>query len=184
MFSSLKFGPDQLEEVVRYDTKIIKGVERQIPKPPVIDKKQALQEQLAQENQGGLFEIGHSEAVSKTFIPHFLDDPDHQFMYGDIAGLLDANGEFMDFINCFMNKRIFNIAKKIKFIVPFTQNQLEVARGHEVIKQIEVILNICQDNIADLIESIQPVLTKCEITDDDDAIDLDVVHDNLVKMFR
>lgn len=42
-------------------------------------------------------------------------------MYSDIAGLMDTSGDLIDYVNCFMNKKIFNQSKKVKFIVPMSR---------------------------------------------------------------
>ena len=41
-------------------------------------------------------------------------------MFTDIAGLNDADGELIDLINCFVNKKLFNLASKVKFSIPFS----------------------------------------------------------------
>ena len=53
-------------------------------------------------------------------MPHFQIDKERDVMFTDIAGLNDADGELIDLINCFVNKKIFNIASKVKFLIPFS----------------------------------------------------------------
>ena len=71
-------------------------------------------------NKENEFKIGHSVAKSMTFMPHFEYDAEQDLMFADIAGLHDTDGEIIDYINCFMNKKIFNTASRVSFIVPFT----------------------------------------------------------------
>ena len=108
-------------------------------------------------------------------------------MYSDIAGLWDTAGDFIDYVNCFMNKQVFNIAKKVKFIVPMTKAQTEDCRGQAIIQQIEVILNICSQSYQDLIKSVQPVITKVPYNPDDEDVnyddDIDVIKANLKAIF-
>ena len=135
-----------------------------------------------------MFNIGHSKAESMTFIPHFYKPEDQDSTYSDIAGLLDTSGDLFDYVNCFMNKRIFNQAKKVKFIVPMTRSQLDDARGGAIIKQIEIILNICSQSYTDTIKSVQPVMTKFEPSPDEEEIvdddDIDVVKNRLSEIFK
>ena len=63
--------------------------------------------------QGNCFKIGHSKAVSETFMPEFKNDFCNNIMYGDIAGLQDTNGPLYDFINCFLVKKIFQLTEHV-----------------------------------------------------------------------
>ena len=63
--------------------------------------------------------------------------------------------DLIDYVNCFVNKKIFNIANKISFIVPFTQTQLRDARGKHILSHIHLILALCTHNrYKELIEAI------------------------------
>jgi hypothetical protein len=47
-----------------------------------------------------------------TFMPQFKIDPDiPDVVWADIAGLQDTGGELISFINSFVNKKIFQLAK-------------------------------------------------------------------------
>lgn len=76
-----------------------------------------------------LMPIGHSLEKSETFIPILIKSPLHDFSYVDIAGLQDTGGSIMEYVNQFINKKIFSMASKIRFIVPFTRDQIYDARG-------------------------------------------------------
>ena len=186
MISSLVFGPDKLEMKAVPEKKMVRGVEKTYYNK-IIDQREDFKGWLAGQNFDGLFEIGHSKAESKTFIPHFYKPPDQNMIYSDIAGLMDTAGDLIEYVNCFMNKKIFNQAKKIKFIVPITKAQMKEVRGGPIVQQIEIILNLCSRSYSDVIKSIQPVITKVEqhpspeeVYDDDD---IDVLKYNLKEIF-
>lgn len=65
------FGPDQLEEVKLPEKRKLASGKEKIFYTKFIDQKPALKEFLLNNKLTGLFEIGHSRAESKTFIPHF-----------------------------------------------------------------------------------------------------------------
>ena len=67
-----------------------------------------------------IFKVGHSQSISETFIPQFAKDMKSDLLYGDIAGLLDTGGPFMQYINCFMNHVIFKKANTVRFLVPMS----------------------------------------------------------------
>jgi len=65
--------------------------------------------------------VGHSQSQSMTFMPQFIIDKENSdVMWADIAGLQDTGGELISFINSFVNKKIFQLAKQVKFLVPLT----------------------------------------------------------------
>ena len=102
-------------------------------------------------------------------------------MFTDIAGLNDADGELIDLMNCFVNKKIFNIASKVKFLIPFSHSQIIEAKGKSVMEHVETIMALCENSqLKDLMDSIQPVITKCPV-DMDNEIDLDELKDQVQK---
>lgn len=60
--------------------------------------------------------------MSKTFLPHFINDEVNGVVYADIAGLQDTGGPLVEFTNCFLNKILFQMVKKIKILVPITKD--------------------------------------------------------------
>jgi len=102
-------------------------------------------------------------------------------MFTDIAGLNDADGELIDLINCFVNKKIFNIASKVKFLIPFSYSQIIEAKGKSVMEHVETVMALCENSqLKDLMDSIQPVITKCPV-DSGNEIDLDELKDSVQK---
>lgn len=73
------------------------STKEKIVKQNVIDHKAPLEH----------FNIGHSKSESMTFLPHFVTDEEAGIVYADIAGLNDTNGEFIELLNCFINRKIF-----------------------------------------------------------------------------
>lgn len=98
--------------------------------------------------------------------------------FGDIAGLLDTKGPVIELLHIFMNKLIFNRACFVRFIVPITRAQLECSRGMEVVNQLKIIQSMINEDCLALGKSIQPVLTKCDPSDQD--FDIEVVRSNLM----
>lgn len=80
-------------------------------------------------------------------MPHFQKDFGSSNIYADIAGLNDTDGLLINFVNCFINKYIFNICGSIRFLVPITQNQIFEQRGQLVRQQVVLIRNICIDDL-------------------------------------
>lgn len=68
-----------------------------------------------------------------TFMPQFTIDRERpDVVWADIAGLQDTGGQLISFINSFVNKKIFQLAKEVKFLVPLTSLQLSDSRGKGV----------------------------------------------------
>ena len=55
-----------------------------------------------------------------------MDDPDpsKNLVWADVAGFTDSSGDLIEFINQFINKKLFLIAKEVKIIVPFTEGKM------------------------------------------------------------
>lgn len=107
----------------------------------------------------------------------------NEFLYfADIAGFHDTSGDLIEFINCFVNKKIFLRANHVKFLFPVTHSQITTNRGVEVREQLQTLQNICNVKLNELAKSILPIVTKCSTSDDD--IDLDVIKSNMYEMFE
>lgn len=126
-------------------------------------------------------------------MPTFLDQKtinnpnqqivDDDFIWTDIAGLLDSGGDLISFINSFVNKKLFSIAHEVKFIIPITLDQIRDSRGQKVRDQIQVIQNVCHGcELNEAIKSIQPVITKVRQNDED--FDLDYIKSDMFEQFR
>lgn len=72
LITSLVFGTDKLEEVKIPEVRKLANGREKTFYTKYIDQKPDLKEFLTTNNLIGLFEIGHSRAESKTFIPHFF----------------------------------------------------------------------------------------------------------------
>lgn len=165
MLSALVYGPNTLKKVQisdKYTDK--KGVERE-KKTWVIDQK----------NQSKEFKIGHSQSISETFLPHFYKDKKENILYCDIAGLQDTGGQLIALVNSFVGKFIFAGAGTVRFLVPLTQSSIESSRGAQIKDVLHTMQNICSEDMGEVIDAIQPVITKCKPSDDD--ADIDVIRD-------
>lgn len=187
LITSLVFGPNMLEEKRVQSIRTLADGRERVIYNRIIDHTDELKKKLKDDGIQDLFNIGHSKAESMTFIPHFYKPDNQDFTYSDIAGLLDTSGDLFDYVSCFMNKKIFNHAKKVLFIVPMTRNQLDDAKGKAIIQQVEVILNMCSQSYTDVIKSVQPVMTKLEPSQDEEEIvdedDIDVIRSRLKDIF-
>ena len=105
------------------------------------------------------FAIGH-QFESHTFYPSFLKAPSEKFFYADIAGRLDSNGPEVELINQMILKKIFTLAKKVRFMIPFTLGQMEDQRGNAIREHIMTLLHIFEGDFDRMADSVQPVLTK------------------------
>ena len=87
--------------------------------------------ELKPEFQSQGFKIGHSNCESETFIPTIFVDPDefNDIVWVDVAGLDDTGGNLISLINLLLLKRVLQVAKEVKIIIPFTQGLVEDLRG-------------------------------------------------------
>ena len=167
MLNSLIYGADALELTNIKDEIVLKNGTKRESNRRVIE--------LKDKTKG--FKIGHSRITSQTFIPQFLDDPDpsKNLVWADVAGFTDSSGDLIEFINQFINKKLFLIAKEVKIIVPFTEGQSKEAKGGVVAQIVKLIQNIFCDYLGQETFSIQPILTQ--VMPNDDEFDFDIFKD-------
>ena len=60
-----------------------------------------------------------------------MEDPDasKNLLWVDIAGFEDSSGKLIEYINTFIDKKIFQIAKDVRILIPFTEKQFKEERG-------------------------------------------------------
>jgi hypothetical protein len=84
---------------------------------------------------------------SETFLPSFhekeIPGKSAPVIYADIAGLQDTGGDFTNFVNSFFNKKLFNIAQNVRFIIPITFSRLTNDRCAQMIEQVNILENCC-----------------------------------------
>ena len=115
--------------------------------------------------------------TSETFLPTLQEIPGHENSYFvDIAGLKDTGGDLMEFINQFINKKLFGSIKNLKILIPITLTSIKVARGGPVTEQLEILMKTFQKNPSEMSKSIIPVLTKVNPKDEEFEFD-SVKHD-------
>ena len=68
-------------------------------------------------------------------MPHFRKrDENADILFADIAGLMDSDGELFDYINCFINKKLFTLANQVKILFPVPFDQLKLNRCGSVLQ--------------------------------------------------
>ena len=105
MLSSIIFGPESLFIAEQKKEISLTNGKKKIKTFKVIDHKKNL----------STMKIGHSKYASETFFPHFVMKNESGEIFADIAGFQDTNGDIIEFINCLINKSIFNRAKSVRF---------------------------------------------------------------------
>lgn len=126
LLSAMVMGSDALvqRDIVDMVTRKKNG------KSQVVERKRKV---IDYKNQSDVvMPIGHQLEKSETFFPILIKSEAHDFSYVDIAGLQDTGGNIMEYVNQFINKKIFSMADKIRFLVPFTRDQIYDARGVQV----------------------------------------------------
>ena len=63
-------------------------------------------------------------ANSCTFRPEIVFSKEDNTFFIDVAGYMDSHGEFFDLLNSFIIKYLFENAKSVKFICPFTYEEI------------------------------------------------------------
>ena len=129
MLNSVLYGSSSLQTTSLVEEVQLRNGETRQNTRTVID--------VAQEGQH--FKIGHSRVTSQTFIPYFIDDPEKNCVWADIAGFGDTSGDLIEYINTFIDKKIFNVAKDVKIIMPFTAAQIDDQRGGIVAALIKLM---------------------------------------------
>ena len=96
-------------------------------------------------------------------------------MLGDIVGLLEATGDTNTYINSLLWNQIFKKAKSVRFILLVTEDDLcvsedlnyQITEKAAVFEILEQISKLCHKDIEELVESIQPVLSRADPEDAD-----------------
>jgi len=77
-----------------------------------------------------VFPIGHSLSQSETFFPGFCENPHEDGSYlVDIAGLEDTAGPMIEYVNQFINKKVFSLAQDLKVLIFITRSSPFESRG-------------------------------------------------------
>ena len=124
------------------------------------------------------FKIGHHASKSETFLPNFYKVEETDSMFVDLAGLDDTGGNFISLVNCFISKFIFENAKTVRFLVPFTQVAIKDGRGSHIRDLLRTIQHVCSQELNTVIEAIQPVMTQIK-PDEDNDVDIDEIRQTI-----
>ena len=76
-----------------------------------------------------MFEIGHSLNEAETFLPKCIQDQQTGLFYIDTIGFNTKNGGLIDSLNFMLLKRLFSIAKSVRFIIAISYSQTTSATG-------------------------------------------------------
>lgn len=71
---------------------------------------------------------------------------------------------------------MFTQAERLKILVPLTLPQITDSRGKQAREQILTLWRMCAADLDQVMESVQPVLTKCRTAD---GIEIDAVRSTL-----
>ena len=82
-------------------------------------------------------------------------------MFIDVAGYLDAHGYFFDLLNSFIIKYIFQNAKSVKFLLPFTYDEINLMRGVTLRGLMDQLKRMSHSHLLSFVDSVIPVVTKC-----------------------
>lgn len=109
-------------------------------------------------------------------------------MFADIAGLMDSDGELFDYINCFVNKKLFTLSNQVKVLFPVPFDQLKLNRCGSVLQQVGILQNMCDESPDQMIQSVMPIITKCklvspEIEDPEEKVDIEMIQSQLTECF-
>ena len=173
------------DKVVRVDRKNTKVVRKLVG----IDYTE---EFLKENDNKGAFKIGHSAAKSETFLPSFykVEMPNKESMiYIDIAGLQDTGTAMVEFVNQFINKKLFSIVKNLKIIIPIMHGIEKISRGGPLWEQLEILMNIFKKQMPLMSKSIIPVLTRLVVQDENFYLseykeELQSVFDERLQTYR
>ena len=103
------------------DTKIGGKIVKKVKAGEVIDYKKTTSK---------VFPIGHSLSQSETFFPGFCENPHEDGSYFvDIAGLEDTAGPMIEYVNQFINKKVFSLAQDLKVLIFITRSSPFESRG-------------------------------------------------------
>ena len=82
----------------------------------------------------------------------------------------------------FVNKKIFQCASTVKFLVPLTYDSLTQSRGQVLVEQAEIIKSMCSGDLQSLAQSMLPVITRIKM--DNDEFSMLEIEDILVDKFK
>lgn len=120
-----------------------------------------------------IFNIGHSATSSETFLPQFIQDEHSDFVFGDLAGLHDTNGDMVELVLLLLNRKIFQNARTVRFLITISLVQMESNRGTDIsqnlMKTIRSMLLNYTPPFSQSASSMLPVVTKVRPKLDENA---------------
>ena len=137
-------------------------------------------EDEAQYSKNPWLKIGHDVGTSETLYPRFMKIEGFNFNIVDVGGLSDTGGELIDILVALLNKKIFGVAKKVRFLFPMDYSLITDARGEPIINQLLSLEQIFERSFnKEVAQSILPILTTKGRVLKDEEFDLDEIKTQL-----
>lgn len=92
---------------------------------------------------------------------------------------MDVGGDFFDLINSFIIKYLFENAKSVKFICPFTFNDIKNIRGKNIKDLLDQLKLMSESHLSTFVESIIPIVTKCVPKNTTENYDIDFIINDI-----
>ena len=70
---------------------------------------------------------------SETLYPKYIKNEGFDNYFVDVGGLCDSGGKLIDIIVALLNKKVFAMAKKVRFLFPMSLTQINDMRGKPII---------------------------------------------------
>lgn len=103
-------------------------------------------------------------------------------IYVDIAGYGDSGSELIELVNVFMTKELFRKSKTVRFLVPIPHLLIEDAKGKGPKDQINLIRDVCEADLTQIVDAIQPVITRVKLEKED--FDIEQIRGTLKQQFE
>lgn len=88
-----------------------------------------------------------------------------------MAGLKDSSGDFIELINFFVTKQILKSSDQVRFLVAITASEILDNFGSNSQSMVQILQYTCYEGIESMINSIQPIITKCCPSSEENDID-------------
>lgn len=109
-----------------------------------------------------IYQIGHSNSSSMTFLPNFHVDNETKTLFIDIAGLNDTNGPKIEIFNQLITKYIFTRVGPTKLIIPGKLESFNDARGKGFRSMLKLLQNIFRGSLDKFGFSLHPIFTQAK----------------------
>ena len=132
-----------------------------------------IEQEAAFKRDYSVFQIGHESGKTCTKKPEFEYCKTQDITYGDLVGLLDAQGEAGDYITQLLWQQIFRTAKNVRFVVLLIVDDFEDYERDEydselrnAIDYLSKIAHLTNKNLEAVFDSVLPLMSLVKPTDD------------------